>query len=154
MEKKMKLKRQEKILEIISKNSIETQEDLIEKLYEDGYEVTQATVSRDIRELKLTKVATGHGGYRYMLPPQAQNRGGMKFTSTLIDAVIYVDYALHTVVIKTVPSLANPVAAGIDSMHSPEILGCVAGDDTVIIVTRDIDSAKDLTEKIKSMIKI
>ena len=148
----MKVKRQEKILEIISKYSVETQEELIDRLFESGYEVTQATVSRDIRELKLTKVSTGHGGYRYMIPPQTESRTSMKFTSTILDAVIMVDYALHTVVIKTVPSLANPVAASIDSMHSPEILGCVAGDDTVIVVTRDIDAAKEIAERIKAMI--
>ncbi len=149
----MKLKRQEKILEIISKYSVETQEELIDRLYESGYEVTQATVSRDIRELKLTKVSTGHGGYRYMLPPQNETRGTMKFTSTILDAVVMVDYALNTIVIKTEPSLANPVAASIDSMHSPEILGCVAGDDTVIVISRDIDAAKEITEKLKAMIK-
>lgn len=150
----MKLKRQERILEIISKFSIETQEDLIERLYDDGYEVTQATVSRDIRELKLTKVATGHGGYRYMLPPSSDPKGGMRFTSTIMDSVLMVDYSLNTVVIKTVPSLANPVAASIDSMHAPEVLGCVAGDDTVIVVARDIDAAKDITEKVKAMIRV
>lgn len=149
----MKIKRQEKILEIISKYSVETQEELIDRLYDDGYEVTQATVSRDIRELKLTKVSTGHGTYRYMLPPQHETRGTMKFTNTLIDSVTMVDYALNTVVIKTIPSLANPVAAGIDSMHSPEILGCVAGDDTVIVIVRDPESAKAITERIKAMIK-
>ena len=149
----MKLKRQEKILEIISKYSVETQEELIDRLCDSGYEVTQATVSRDIRELKLTKVSSGHGGYRYMLPPQTENRNSMKFTSTILDSVVMIDYALNTVVIKTVPSLANPVAASIDSMHSPEILGCVAGDDTVIVVTRDIDAAKEITERIKAMIK-
>ncbi len=149
----MKLKRQEAILDIISKYSVETQEELIERLYEAGYEVTQATVSRDIRELKLTKVSTGHGGYRYMLPPQTEIRGAMKFTSTILDSVIMVDHALNTVVIKTVPSLANPVAASIDSMHSPEILGCVAGDDTIIVITRDIDAAEEITKKIKAMIK-
>ena len=149
----MKLKRQEKILEIISKYSVETQEELIDRLCEDGYEVTQATVSRDIRELKLTKVSTGHGSYRYMLPPQSEMRGTMKFTNTLIDSVVMVDYALNTVVIKTIPSLANPVAAGIDSMHSPEILGCVAGDDTVIVVARDIDAAKEITDRVKAMIR-
>ena len=149
----MKLKRQEKILEIISKYSVETQEELIDRLCDSGYEVTQATVSRDIRELKLTKVSSGHGGYRYMLPPQTESRNAMKFTSTILDSVVMIDYALNTVVIKTVPSLANPVAASIDSMHSPEILGCVAGDDTVIVVTRDIDAAKEITERIKAMIK-
>ncbi|MBE6600293.1 MAG: arginine repressor [Ruminococcaceae bacterium] len=149
----MKLKRQEAILDIISKYSVETQEELIERLYDEGYEVTQATVSRDIRELKLTKVSSGRGGYRYMLPPQTEARGSMKFTSTILDSVIMVDYALNTVVIKTVPSLANPVAASIDSMHSPEILGCVAGDDTIIVVTRDIDAAKEITDKLKAMIK-
>ena len=149
----MKLKRQEKILEIISKYSVETQEELIDRLCDSGFEVTQATVSRDIRELKLTKVSSGHGGYRYMLPPQSENRNSMKFTSTILDSVIMIDYALNTVVIKTVPSLANPVAASIDSMHSPEILGCVAGDDTVIVITRDVDAASEITEKIKAMIK-
>ena len=149
----MKVKRQEKILEIISKYSIETQEELIDRLFDAGYEVTQATASRDIRELKLTKVSTGHGGYRYMLPPQSEAVTNMKLTSTILDSIISVDYALNTVVIKTAPSLANPVAASIDHMHSPEILGCVAGDDTVIAVTRDVDSAEAITNKLRSMSK-
>ena len=149
----MKTKRQEKIIEIVTQNEIGTQEALIDALRNAGCNVTQATVSRDIRELKLTKVSTGHGTYRYMLPPQHETRGTMKFTNTLIDSVTMVDYALNTVVIKTIPSLANPVAAGIDSMHSPEILGCVAGDDTVIVIVRDPESAKAITERIKAMIK-
>ena len=149
----MKKTRQSKIIELISTHDIETQDELISRLGEYGYSVTQATISRDIRELKLTKVSTGHGGYRYMLPPQSETVTNMKLTSTILDSIISVDYALNTVVIKTAPSLANPVAASIDHMHSPEILGCVAGDDTVIAITRDIDSAEAITNKLKSMSK-
>ena len=150
----MKTKRHAMIIKIIASRDVETQEELARLLGEQGFQVTQATVSRDIRELKLTKVSTGHGGYRYMLPPNSDPNGGMRFTSTIMDSVLVVDYSLNIVVIKTVPSLANPVAASIDSMHAPEVLGCVAGDDTVIIVARDIDAAKEITDKVKAMIRV
>jgi transcriptional regulator of arginine metabolism len=149
----MKTKRQEVIIDIIERNEIETQEDLIAELKAAGYDVTQATVSRDIRELKLVKVTTGHGGYRYMMPPKADNPVNVKFNSALAESITNVDYAINIVIVKTYPGLANAVATGIDSLKLSSIVGCVAGDDTIMIVVRDEESARDIGERIRHLIK-
>jgi transcriptional regulator of arginine metabolism len=149
----MKNKRQEKIVSLITRYEIETQEELIGMLNKEGFRVTQATVSRDIRELKLVKVTTGHGGYRYMLPPQSDSTANVKFNSALAESIISADFASNIVVVKTYPGLANAVATGIDSLKLTSILGCVAGDDTIIIVVSDIDSARDISERIRHLIK-
>lgn len=149
----MKTKRQEQIIDIIKKHEVETQEELIEQLRMCGFEVTQATVSRDIRELKLVKVTTGHGCYRYTTPPHKDITMNVRFNSALAESIISVDFAVNNVVIKTYPGLANAVATGIDGLSIPEILGCVAGDDTIIIVTRDADSARDISERIRGLIR-
>lgn len=150
----MKSKRQEKIISLVSKYEIETQEDLIAKLHADGVEVTQATVSRDIRELKLTKILTGHGTYRYILPLTGEAEKSFKFNSALVESIKNVDFAQNIIVLKTSPGMASAVATGLDSLdQQPDILGCVAGDDTIIIVTRDNESARLISEKIKSMLK-
>ena len=150
----MKSGRHEKILEIINKNEVETQDDLIAMLIEEGYNVTQATVSRDIRELKLTKILTGRGKYRYIQPTK-RNTGeeGVRFNNALADSIQHVDYAGNMIVIKTYPGLASAVATGIDTIHMVELLGCVAGDDTIIIVARDETSAREISEKLKGMMK-
>ena len=140
----MKRNRQEKMLELISRYEIDTQDELIARLRDCGFEVTQATISRDIRELKIAKMTTGKGTYRYVLPKNVDGAFGLKFNSTLIDSIIGVDHACNVVVLKTYPGLANAVAAGIDSMNLPEILGSVAGDDTIIVVTRNEESAAGL----------
>ncbi len=150
----MKRIRQEKMLELISKYEIDTQDELIDRLRENGFEVTQATVSRDIRELKISKMTTGKGTYRYVLPKQAAPGAGIKFNTALIDSLISVDYACNIVVLKTTPGLANAVAVGIDSMNLDQILGCVAGDDTIIIVSRSEDVAKGLADRFGDMIRV
>ena len=149
----MKRNRQEKMLELISRYEIDTQDELIARLRDCGFEVTQATVSRDIRELKLTKVLTGHGGYRYVLPPKEPGVAGSKLNRALLESIVMLDVAMNIVVIKTHPGLAQAVAAGVDSLHMPEIVGCVAGDDTLINVTRDVESAEIVCEKLKNLIK-
>ncbi len=149
----MKTKRQEKIIDIISKHEIETQEELINQLQISGFDVTQATVSRDIRELKLVKLATGHGGYRYMLPTHKNATMNVRFNSALAESIITVDYALNNIVIKTYPGLANAVATGIDALNISDILGCVAGDDTILVVTRTLESAEDISERIRELIR-
>ncbi len=149
----MKTQRQEQIINIIANHEIETQEELISKLQSSGYDVTQATVSRDIRELKLVKVATGHGGYRYMLPPHKSATMNVRFNSALAESIIHVDYALNNIVIKTYPGLANAVATGIDGLNIPDILGCVAGDDTILVVTRTVESAEDISDRIRELIR-
>lgn len=149
----MKRIRQEKMLELISKYEIDTQDELIERLRESGFEVTQATVSRDIRELKISKMTTGKGTYRYVLPKQSISTSNMKFNSALIDALISADYACNIVVLKTHAGLANAVAVGLDSMHLENILGCVAGDDTILLVSRSEDAAHKIAERFRDMIR-
>ena len=150
----MKTARQEKILEIIDRHEVETQEELIAHLIAAGVPVTQATVSRDIRELKLTKVLTGRGHYRYIRGNQGKGTESVRFNNALADSIQSVDFAENIVVLKTYPGLASAVATGIDAMHMIEILGCVAGDDTIMIVVRSAESAADVSEKLKGMMKI
>ena len=149
----MKRNRQEKLLELISRYEIETQDELIECLKEHGYDVTQATVSRDIRELKIAKMTTGRGTYRYVLPKQSEGAKTMRFNSALVDSIISVDYACNLVVLKTYPGLANAVAAGIDSMSLQSVLGSVAGDDTTLVAVRDEDSAKSLSDRLHDLLR-
>ena len=150
----MKTKRQEKIIEIVTQNEIGTQEALIDALRNAGCNVTQATVSRDIRELKLVKVPTGHGEYKYLLPQQNEGAGnGRFFNNALAESIVSVDFACNNIVIKTYPGLAGAVATGIDALRVNEILGCVAGDDTIIMVLRNEHSARDLSEKIRHLIR-
>ena len=149
----MKRLRQEKLLELISKYEIDTQDELIERLRESGFEVTQATVSRDIRELNISKMTTGKGTYRYVLPKHTMPTSNLKFNSALIDALISIDYACNIVVLKTHAGLANALAVGIDAMHLDSILGCVAGDDTILVVSRSEDDAHYIADRIREMIK-
>ena len=149
----MKPGRQEKIISLVENCEIETQEELIKLLHREGYKVTQATVSRDIKELKLSKVPTGHGTYKYMLPKLEENAGSFKFNSALIESIKKVDYSGNIIVISTFPGLANAVAAGLDAIETNDILGSVAGDDTIFIVTRGLDSSKSLSERIKTLLK-
>lgn len=150
----MKSKRQDKILELINEFEIETQEELIFYLNKYGFEATQATISRDIRELKLTKIIGSTGNYRYAVHDKvASQTVAPKFTGVLVDSIIKVSYANNIIVLKTFPGLANAIGSGIDAIHSPDILGCVAGDDTVIIVLVSEESAKSVSEKLKHMIR-
>ena len=149
----MKRLRQEKMLELISKYEIDTQDELIDRLRESGFEVTQATVSRDIRELNISKMTTGKGTYRYVLPKQTAPTSNMKFNSALIDALIHIDYACNIVVLKTHAGLANALAVGIEAMHLENILGCVAGDDTILLVSRSEEAARKIADRFRDMIK-
>ena len=149
----MKSGRQEKIISLVERFEIETQEELIGLLEREGYRVTQATVSRDIKELKLSKVPTGRGTYKYTMPKQEDGSGSIKFNSALIESIKKVDYSGNIIVLSTYPGLANAVAAGLDSIETTEILGCVAGDDTIIVVTRGLESSKALSESIKTLLK-
>ena len=147
----MKKTRQSKIIELISNHDIETQDELISRLVEYGYNVTQATISRDIRELKLTKVSSTGGIYKYVLPKE-EKRIAAKFNSTLTESIIHVDSALNQLVLKTYPGMAGAVAVGIDTLNMPEILGCVAGDDTIIVICRSVEAADVLADNIKHLI--
>lgn len=145
----MKSGRQEKILEIISKKNIETQEELIDALKSEGFAVTQATVSRDIRQLKLLKVMVD-GIYKYVAPKKELNEIS-EYNSALISSIREIKYALNNVVIKTAPGLAQAVAAGIDSLQEDGVLGCVAGDDTIIVVTSSEDVSAKISRKISKI---
>lgn len=149
----MKKNRQEKLLEIISRYEVDTQEELIRYLQEAGYDVTQATVSRDIRELKIVKMNTGRGSYRYSLPKQGANGAGVKFNTALVDSIVNVEYANNLLVLKTYPGLAQAVASGIDRTEIRQILGCVAGDDTILVVTKDNESAQVLSNQIHELLR-
>jgi transcriptional regulator of arginine metabolism len=121
-------------------------------LYKEGFTVTQATVSRDIRELKLTKVLTGRGSYRYTVSSKNDNGPSIKFNRALVNSILNVDYAMNNIVIKTYPGLATAVATGLDSIDSTEILGCVAGDDTIIMVVKNESAAKDISARIHALL--
>ena len=152
-EKNMKKGRQEKILELITKYEVETQDDLMELLSGEGYAVTQATVSRDIKELKLTKVSTTHGTYRYVKNRVNHHEGNIKLNHAVVDSITNVDYAANIVVLKTYPGLAMAVASGVDALNLEGVLGCIGGDDTIIIVTRNEDVSISISENIKDLIK-
>ncbi len=149
----MKSRRQEIIINLVTKYEIDTQEELIGMLRREGYDVTQATVSRDIRELKLTKVPTGRGSYRYTVPPKESREPVFKFNNVLVESIKKVEFAGNIVVLKTFAGLAPAVATGLDAIESHDILGCVAGDDCIILVARTHDAAKDISERIKIMLK-
>ncbi len=149
----MKKDRQSMILDLVAEEEIGTQDELIERLRERGLAVTQATISRDIRELKLSKVSTGNGNYRYVAPHFADHTGGAGFRSMLAGAVRTVVSAQNIIVLRTNVGLAQPVALGIDNLGLPEILGCVAGDDTVIAVARDTESAAETAVRLREILK-
>jgi len=148
----MKIKRHNKILEIIEKFNIETQEELIEKLKLSGFDVTQATVSRDIRELKLLKQMSDLGTYKYVVPKTAGSENSHVYSRAIASSIKNVESSFNDIVIKTYPGMAQAVAAGVDSLHETDILGCVAGDDCIIIVTRDPESAVEIAARIRRLI--
>ena len=145
----MRLSRQNKILEIIEKYEISTQEALIQKLAECGVESTQTTISRDIRQLRLIKGPTGRGTYKYVSPDVRQGNDAVGHNSVLIDSVISIDIAQNIVVVKTMSGMANAIAVCIDSLKIAEIVGSVAGDDTILIVVRDNDNAEFVKSELK-----
>lgn len=148
----MKLERHSKIVELIGKYEIETQEELAEYLNQAGFAVTQATVSRDIRELKLTKVQSESGKQRYMVL-QNQSSFSDKYIRILRDGYMSMDMAQNILVIKTVSGMAMAVAAALDAIHFHEIVGCIAGDDTIMCAIRSVDDTIIVMEKIKKMVE-
>ncbi len=149
----MKNERQEKILELISEYEIETQDEMISRLRDAGYNVTQATISRDMRELKLTKALTATGAYKYTVNRMRHHSENAKFNNAVVNSILSVDYAGNNIVIKTYPGLAQAVASGIDALNMSKILGCVGGDDTIIVVTTDAEASAEISEKIKELMK-
>lgn len=147
----MKLERHSKIVELIGKYEIETQEELADYLNRSGFAVTQATVSRDIRELKLTKVPSESGKQRYMVL-QSQNSFSDKYIRILRDGYLSMDMAQNILVIKTVSGMAMAVAAALDALHFSEIVGCIAGDDTIMCAIRTTDDTILMMDKLKKLI--
>jgi len=148
----MKNKRQDLILEMVERFNIETQEELIYRLAELGYDVTQATVSRDIRELKLSKIMTARGTYKYVLPKNYDG-GNYRFKSALSESITKIDWAMNQIIIKTYPGMAQAIATAIDGIEDSDILGCVAGDDAIIVVTRSEEAAANVGANLRQMIR-
>ena len=149
----MKTRRQTKILELIKKYEIETQEDLSAYLEQEGYQVTQATVSRDIRELKITKVPNGKGRQKYAVLKNDVEHLADKYIRIMKDGVTGMDTAQNILVIKTVSGMAMAVAAALDAMHLSEVVGSIAGDDTIMVAVRTSHDAVLVKDKIAEMMK-
>lgn len=147
----MKKVRQGQIVDIISKYDVETQEELASYLKEAGFVVTQATVSRDIRELKLSKVPIGNGRQKYVVLKQDDTHMEDRFIRVLKDGFVSMDMAQNILVIRTVSGMAMAVAAAIDSLRFNEVVGCIAGDDTIMIAVRTIEDTRVLMDKIHKM---
>ena len=149
----MKVNRHAKIVELINKYQIETQDELAEYLNEAGFKVTQATVSRDIRDLKLTKVPAENGRQKYAVLQSAQNGMTEKYVRILRDGFSSMDMAQNILVLKTVSGMAMAVAAALDAMNWNEIVGCIAGDDTIMCAVRTVDDTILLMVKIKKLLE-
>ncbi len=147
----MKVERHSKIVELIGKYEIETQEELADYLNQSGFNVTQATVSRDIRELKLTKAPSESGKQRYMV---LQNNGNFsdKYIRILQDGFLSMDMAQNILVIRTVSGMAMAVAAALDAIRFHEIVGCIAGDDTIMCAVRSVDDTILVMDKLQKLI--
>ncbi len=148
----MKVNRHAKIVELVNKFSIETQEELAELLNAEGYKVTQATVSRDIRDLKLTKVQTENGKQKYVALKTTQSELAEKYVRILKDGFVSMGMAQNILVIKTVSGMAMAVAAAIDEMNWHEVVGCIAGDDTIFCAIRRDEETEVVMEKIHKIV--
>ena len=144
----MKGNRHQRIVELVESYEIETQEELVDRLRNEGYQVTQATVSRDIRQLNLSKISTGNGKQKYVILKQENNQIGEKYIRVLKDGFISMDRAQNILVIKTVAGMAMAVAAAIDTMKLDEIVGSIAGDDTIMAAVRTNEDAELVMKKI------
>ena len=150
----MKNDRQNKILAIIAREDIDTQEGLLERLQQEGIRCTQATISRDIKQLHLIKEPIGRGRYRYAVSIHRNSLNvADKLRTIFRESVTSIDYAQNIVVIKTLAGLANAAGEAVDSMKVPYMVGSLAGDNTVLMVMRDTESAEIFCEEIKEMLK-
>ena len=149
----MKTKRQSKILELIRKKDIETQEELLAHLLADGFAVTQATVSRDIREMKLTKISTESGRQKYAALNDKVEHMSDKYVRVLRDGFVSMDVAQNILVIKTVSGMAGAVCASIDAMNIHEIVGSIAGDDTIMCAIRTTEDTVAIMKKLRKIVE-
>ena len=148
----MKSARHNLILEIIENKDIETQEDLADELMRRGVKVTQATVSRDIKELRLLKVLSEHGGYKYATVERAEKGMNDRFARILADSIINIEPVNNLIVVNTITASANAAGEAIDSMKWSEVMGTIAGDNTLLIITRSNEAADALMTKFNNML--
>ena len=149
----MKSTRQAAILNLIDKQDISTQKDLAERLKHHGFNVTQATVSRDIKEMRLLKVLSGVGEYKYATADQAEHSVSERFVRMFIDSVISIESSGNTIVIKTLAGSANVAGETIDSMRWPEILGTLSGDNTIFVIVTNEAVTEAVVQKFKDILK-
>lgn len=149
----MKKSRHQKIKELVEQFEIETQEELADRLREAGYTVTQATVSRDIRELKLSKVPMGDGRQKYTILVHSDHYLSDKYIRVLKDGFLSMDMAQNILVVKTVSGMAMAVAAAIDAMKLKEIVGSIAGDDTIMMAVRTVEDTQAVMDKIRNVLE-
>ena len=148
----MKVERHSKIIELIHKYEIETQEELADRLNQEGFHVTQSTVSRDIRELKLTKLAMDNGRQKYIIVSGSDEKLNEKYLHVFQDGFLSVDRAENILVIKTVSGMAMAVAAALDAMQWHEVVGCIAGDDTIMAAIRTREEALIIMERLRKLV--
>lgn len=149
----MKQNRHQKIAELVEKYEIETQEDLAEKLKEAGFPVTQATISRDIRQMHLSKVPTGDGRQKYVVLKRENREMSDKYIRVLRDGFVSMDMAQNILVMRTVSGMAMAVAAAVDAIQFKEVVGSIAGDDTIMIAVRSVEETKVLMGKIRELMQ-
>lgn len=149
----MKVQRQSHLMEIISCEDIETQEELLARLRQKGYKTTQATISRDIKDLRLVKSQTGDGRYKYALPREmAENAFTPRLRTIFRESVTAFEAAQNIIVIKTLPGLASAACSAIDTLNHPDVVGTLAGDDTAFVAMRDNNAAQAFVSQIRSML--
>ncbi len=146
--KPSKSQRQSRILQIVRERSIETQEELVDVLRKTGMEVTQATISRDIKELGIIKVSTGEGRQKYVPMDRSGEVASGRLMKIFSEAVILIEVAVNFVIVKTLPGMAQAAASALDSMHLSDMLGSLAGDDTVFIATGSTEQAINMRDKL------
>ena len=149
----MKSVRHDLILDIIDKKDIETQEELAAELKARGVKVTQATVSRDIKELRLLKVLAENGGYKYATAERAEKGMSERFIRILAESVMTIESAVNLIVIKTISASAQAAAEAIDSLKWPELLGTIAGDNTILVIARSEEAVESVVSRFHALIK-
>ncbi|WP_106497189.1 transcriptional regulator AhrC/ArgR [Lentibacillus sp. Marseille-P4043] len=147
-----KIQRHIKIRELITENDIETQDELVDELKNLGFNVTQATVSRDIKELHLVKVPTGTGVYKYSLPADQRFNPLDKLKRLIMDAFVKIDHASHFIILKTLPGNAHAIGVLIDNLDWEEIMGTICGDDTCLIICRTETESETIKNRFLSML--
>ena len=149
----MKYKRQSKILELISAFDIYTQDELAERLGRSGFAATQATISRDIKELKLLKIPASNGQYKYASANHDEEKADIKFFNILNETVTTIQTARNLIIVKTYSGMANAAGAAIDAINFPEVIGSIAGDDTIFLAFASDENAESVAQKLGKMIK-